>query len=215
MWDSTLTVVTAAPDRTLLTLVELREICGVSGHGKDTQLKRLNSAVAATLTAECKIAAASAVQATLRSETLTEELRPLYTRLRHEPAPSVLQLARRPIISVTSVVENGVTLDDTGYRIQGSKGQIIRLSAGNDGHWAYAPITATYVAGWATVPDLLKQAAERLARDWWFESQRDPSLKSKEIAGIGSFAYRWSSTSDAALPQDVLDLLAEYRNPLA
>lgn len=215
MWDSTLTVVAAAQDRTFLSIEDLRGILEITGTSQDAKLKILNGAVAAALTAECKLKAAAGVQPTLREETLSEAFRPRYSPNRRERSPSALRLARRPVTAIGSVIENGVTLDESGYRVDGAEGELIRLSAGNDGYWAYAPITVAYTAGWAEVPDTLQRAAAEMAREWWFEDQRNPTLKSRDIPGVESVQYRWASVGDQALPQDVLDMLSEFRNPLA
>jgi hypothetical protein len=212
MMSSVLTVTTAAADRTLLTLAELCVLLDIEEQAQDAALTSLNRAVAAAITKECKVYAAGASPPTLRSENLREEFRPTLERAHRHHRTTSLLLARRPVTAISLIVEAGVTLETTDYRLDASTGELVRLLGDRDGCWAHDTIVVAYTAGWEMVPDGLKGAAERLARLLWSERGRDPLVRSEDITGVGSTSYWIGSVSDPAVPQDVADELAEYRN---
>lgn len=208
-----LTVQTAATDRTLLTLDELKTALGLSGSAQNDALALLNSGLAAALTGACNIATGEGAQPTLRKETLTQEFRPTYDKgLHYRVRESELYLARRPVTAVASVVEAGVTLDPASdYELDGIGGKLIRLNNGIARAWLRAAITVTYDAGLDVVPDRLKAAAIRYARLLWSEAKSDPLDRSIEIPGVLT-KTRWiGAPADPAIPADVLDDLADYR----
>ncbi|MGA4726290.1 N,N-dimethylformamidase beta subunit family domain-containing protein [Micromonospora taraxaci] len=78
----------------------------------------------------------------------------------HDGGQGALTLRRPPVLSVTSVVESGVTLDAAGYASSLASGLLRRSS----GRWAggYGSVGVTYQAGRATTPASIKQAAKEL-----------------------------------------------------
>jgi hypothetical protein len=127
----------------------------------------------------------------------------------------MLLLARRPIVSVSLVVEAGNDLDPTSdFEIRSGEGALLRLFNDTPSHWARDKIIVTYVAGWATVPEGLKRAAEKLVRFYWSEAAKDPLLRSVNIPGVSERTYWIGSPDDPSIPQDVMDDLGPYINPL-
>lgn len=153
-------------------------------------------------------------------ETLQEEFWPE----RNHTVPgnlSALQLTRWPVVSVTSVVENAVTLvDGTDFRIDYQTGQLTRLgSSGYPCSWHAWPIVVVYVAGYdllQTLPVDIERAAISLVKKLYFSAKRDPSLRAQEIDGVISNTYWIASGAEAGmLPPDVTDMLDSYRVPVA
>lgn len=207
--DPILSVTTAATDLTLLTIAERRAAVGLTDNSKDPELKTLEERVAARIAHVCNVATAGTTPPTLREETLTETFRlDGLSRGPHE-----LVLARLPIVSVTSVVEDGTTLVAADYEILSAAGLLRRLSSGNPDRWETAKITVVYKAGWATVPAGLKLAAERLMRNYWYDGSRDPAVRSVEIPGVRTVNYWVGASSDPDIPAEILDLLQPFINP--
>lgn len=128
-----------------------------------------------------------------------------------------LQLSRFPVTSLTSVVENGVTLvDGTDFRIDYDKGQLIRL--GIDGHpksWTSLAITIIFTAGYATIPFDIVDAVVRMVKNRWFMRQRDPSLRQQSIPGVLEQQYWVATGAEAgAMTPDVVDLLSGFKVPV-
>lgn len=219
--NSILTVATPAADLTLLTIAELRAAVGVVDGSKDAQLTPLGTRVAGMITAACRVVADGATPPTLRLESLVETFWPNSNRVGcryhgHAGHDDRLVLARRPIVLVPSVEENGVILDnDDDYAIEAGAGILLRLNGDSPGRWLRgSKIVVTYSAGWGTVPQDLKLAAEQLARGYWFEGTRDPALRQISVPGVIERQFWVGSASDPAVPQDVIDMLGPYRNIL-
>lgn len=71
------------------------------------------------------------------------------------PSEGLVYLPQRPCVSVTEVVYEGETLDDTGFRFEpggdGRPALLIRRCDGRDSSWL-CDVTVTYVYGWDPVP---------------------------------------------------------------
>lgn len=200
-----LTVQTPATDRTLVTLDELRTALGLAADTYETELTALNTQIADTLADWCGLAKADGVPPTFRVEALVETF-----RLEEEACHLIL--ARRPIVSVASIVEWGVTLTTNDWEKEG--GLLYRLD-GNDCRWEWpeAKIVVTYTAGWSTVPTKLKLAATKLARMLWAEDgpdARDPGLKRERVDGVIEREWWVSADGTDALPKEVTDLLTDF-----
>lgn len=205
---SLLTVTTAAADRSLLTIEELRAAVGVTDGSKDAALTSLGLRVSASITAACKVWPAGATPPTLREEVLTETYR-------HRDRHAQLRLSRRPIVSITSITEDDTALTPDEYEVDPTTGIISRLDADWPLQWLpwrACLITVVYTAGWATVPDDLKLAAVKLATTFWTEAGRDPNLRRVEVPGVLLREYWVPPTTDPAFPQEVIDLLSPYMN---
>jgi hypothetical protein len=85
-----------------------------------------------------------------------------------------LDLARRPVTTIDSVIENGTEIGSTGYRLAGSAGRLQRRSGSCATLWQRdCDIVVTYSAGWATVPDDLARAAIKFVQAEWNQGSRD------------------------------------------
>lgn len=195
-----LTVTTAATDLTLLTVAERRAAVGVADASRDAELLTLEARVAAAITAACKVARNGTVPPTLRLETLTETLRPTVERCE-------IILSRRPIVSVTSITEDGTAVVAADYEIESGAGMLRRLSGDEPTIWAAAKIVVVYVAGWATVPEELKLAAAKFMQAEIQQGTRDPMLKSKTTEGVSSYEWWVDPTNDSVIPAEVMDIL--------
>lgn len=207
MTASILTVSTTAADRSLLTIEELRQAAGVSGSAQDSLLTTLGARVAASLARACGIRQAGATPATFRQETLSEVFR------LHQRCVRSLELSRWPVVEITSVTEDGIAVDAADYEVNPSNGLLTRLSADAPVDWTARKITVVYQAGWSDVPDDLKAAASKLARDQWFADGpdgRDPNLKRIRVEGVDEAEYWVSPASDPLLSAELRELLADH-----
>lgn len=100
----------------------------------------------------------------------------------------VLQLSRRPIKSVISIIEDGVTLEPTDFEIIAETGWIQRIdSSGNPQSWGGGKIAVEYVAGWISlteIPSLLERIVIDEIKREWFARGGDPIVKSEEVPGV-------------------------------
>lgn len=202
-----MTITTAAGDPNLLTAEEMRLAVGLASGdtSKDAVLTPLNGRVSRAIAAHCKVAAGGIAVPTLRQETVTEVFRTGMARRR-------LMLSRRPIVSVTSVVEDGETLTGADYEIESASGLLLRLENDEPADWSWQKITVVYVAGWATVPDDLKLAASKLASEIYTVGTRDPNLKRIKVENVEEREFWVSPSSDPLVSQEVDALLAPYMN---
>lgn len=200
-----LTLVTAATDKTLLTIEELRSAAGVTGSGSDTALTTLGGEIAALIARHCNVAAAGVAEPTLRSEALNEIFR--FGR----SLPNLV-LARRPVSAITGVSEDGAEVDPSEYEVDVPAGILYRLSGDARCYWPQAKISVAYTAGWTTVPFGLKKAAKMMVNDLWSSSTRDPNLKRVRIEGVSEREFWVPPTTDALITTEVAQVLAPYVN---
>lgn len=200
-----LSVTTAAGDPNLLSVEEMRAAVGVTGSGSDAALLILNGRVSRAIAAHCRVASAGIAVPTLRQETLTETFRTGMSREK-------LLLSRRPIVSVTSVVEDGETLTGAEYEIDAASGILLRLENDEPACWSWSKIVVVYVAGWATVPDDLKLAASKLASEIYTVGTRDPNLKRIKTDGVDEVEYWIGPATDPLVSQEIDALLSPYMN---
>lgn len=202
---SILTVTTEAASLLLLTDAELRRATGVAS-GQDEAHAALNKQIAAALTSRCNVRAYGAQPPTLRLETLSESFR--------LDCPSEqLILARRPIVEIVSVTEDGVAVSASDYEIDAAQGIVIRLCSDYPAWWSASKIVVAYRAGWETVPDNLRNAAMKLATVLWSEGGRESNLRSIDIPGVESREYWVGPSDDPLISSEIEDLLGDYINP--
>jgi hypothetical protein len=212
--SSEFSVTTPATDLTLLAIGELRAAVGVTDQTRDVELKILGKRVSDRITQACRVKADGATPPTLRKESLSETFRMPARYDYHRHQPQELILARFPIVTVTSVTEDGTALTASDYKLLGKSGMLLRLSS--DGHsrpWCGSITTIAYDAGWATVPESLKMAAEQLARAYWFQNSRDPALRQISVPGVIEKQFWVGASGDPDIPQNVMDMLSPYMNP--
>ncbi len=184
-----LSVTTAAADRSLLTLAELRAAAGVPDNSRDAELTTLGARVAAAITGACQVARGGAVPPTLRLETLTET----HHNDRHR---AEIVLSRRPVVSVTSVAEIDTVLTSADYEIEAGTGLLRRLAAGRPWCWPCRKVVIVYQAGWQTVPDDLKLAAAKFVQaEYWVDPTKDSVIPAEvmDILERGGYVNYWVS----------------------
>lgn len=215
MMNSLLTVITPASsyDLTVLDTVKLELGVGVEDNSQDDKLAGWIHQASDAIASRCKRVFAE--------ETISEMFRSGYRR---DP----LILERIPINSITSIVEDDITLLDTEYEIDYRSGMIYRLE-GTDGlyrnGWYYSTkVTVIYTAGYVLLDDLpydVEKACILLIKH--FKNQDitggqggSSNLRAVEIPGV--IRREWdnrsnnyqSTNSSPSLPPDVMALLGPY-----
>jgi len=104
-----------------------------------------------------------------------------------------IKLRSGPIISITSVVENGVTLTaNTDYVLDSNSGVLWRGTASAAGWWAYGRqlVTVTYVAGMTNPPAVVRLVALYLIQALWQSSQQasHPAFDEGNLENASVFA---------------------------
>lgn len=133
---------------------------------------------------------------------------------RNGEALETLVMARRPVVSIASIVEDGVTLTASDYELDAESGLLYRLRSDCRSTWSWAKIVVSYVGGYvlpgATPVDLagacievvkLKNAART----------RDPALRAVETPDVLREEF-W--VGDTGLPPRVAEAIETYRNVL-
>ena len=132
--------------------------------------------------------------------------------LRLSAASETIMLSRWPVVSVTSVVEDGVTLAATDYEIDRSFAH--RLFDDERARWPAVKVILTYVAGY-DLPDGVAPAIERAATQLVVAMNasrgRDPSLRSESVEGVGAQSWLDPRNGGGPLPDGVVALLNPYR----
>src|SRR5205085_640541 len=86
-----------------------------------------------------------------------------------------LQLSRWPVVSLTSVTENGAALvQDTDFTVDVDNGQLLRLDGDRPRHWSVFPVVVAYVGGFECIPDDVQDAVIKTVRARWLGRDRDP-----------------------------------------
>lgn len=195
-----LTIALPNTDRTLLTIAELRSAAGVVGSSRDAELTALGGYVSAVITTACQVARAGATPPTLRLESVVET----FHHRRHQGIDPLIP-SRRPVASITSVLEGTAELDASSYQLDGTL--LYRLSGDRRGYWRHSPVVVSYDAGWATVPDDLRYAAIRFVQSALISGDRDPMLKRKVTVGVSEYEWWVDPTRDSVVPAEVMDIL--------
>ena len=152
-------------------------------------------------------------------------------------AASPIMLPLWPIasfVSVTETDENGTVttlVENTDYESDYTTGKLYRLdSYGRQRDWwprlkvtincwsgyILPGDTASY-PGASPLPAHLEDAIGRMAATRYFESRRDPYVRSETVEGVGSIDYTTQGTrpTDAGnLSADVSDILDNFRAPI-
>lgn len=207
-----MTVTTAASDLQLLTIGEMRDAAGADDGSSDIALSALGLRIAADIMAECNVATGSGANPTLRRETLTEVLRGVHA--------DEIVLRRRHDITITSVVEDGVTLDAADYVVDPESGILNRLESDMPVSWCAQKVTIVYAAGFDTVPQDLKDAATDFFRASWLALTRDPLVRSErtDIPGVMEQERQYwvgsvpGQSNEGAVPDTIDGKLKRYRN---
>lgn len=203
-YKTTVSVAAASIDLTLLATVKTE--LGITDTGLDAWL--------ATQITQASQAAATYCNRVFAQETLLD-----YFRL--DCGADKLLLSRIPVASITTVVEDGVTLTAADYELEASTGFLWRLDgADNRSCWAAAKIVVTFIAGYellATLPPDIERAAIILVKQAYFAKQRDPLVKGEtvEIPGVetrrSDFWVGSVPGDNGGIPLEAQALLDPYR----
>ena len=129
--------------------------------------------------------------------------------------------ARTPLTAVTSVTEDGTLLVvGTDYEVDLDSNAIYRLDEnGYQTDWHGKPLIIVYTAGFTlppvdncTLPADVEDACLRMIKARWISRDRDPFLKSEDIAGIGREEYGMGAQGNGNITPDIEDLLENYRD---
>lgn len=190
-------VTTAATDSNLVDIAVVRGILEIDGNGEDEKLKGFISRASDVIARHCKrVFGKETIEEQLRLDTLREEL----------------ILSRYPVVTVASIIENGVTLAADDYEVDKDRGWIIRLYGDRPCWWPCSKITVTYTAGYelpAASPQALQQACIQLVKSFYLGADRDPLIRSESVTPMSSASY---FGGNEYLPPDVLGLLGQFRN---
>jgi hypothetical protein len=194
------TILTAAASHDLTVLETVKQELDITDNDSDDELARLISEQSAVATAYC--------QREFAQETVLDVFRPEWS------ISSPLKVSRTPIVSITSIVEAGITLGASIYEF--SDANIWRLDiSGGRMEWPAGKIDVTYVSGFqllTTLPRDLERGVLVLIRQAWYSGSRDPLAISESVDGVGRTDYKVGSGLDGeALPAEALALLSNYR----
>jgi hypothetical protein len=145
-------------------------------------------------------------------ETVQEVFRP-------EAYLAPLILARTPVVSIASVVEDGVTLPSTEYEVEGESGLLWRLSDDARVDWRARKITIIYTAGYLlpeqagrTLPHDIQRACILMVAAQYNAKGRDPMLRSESAQDVGQVSYLDPRAGMEGMPPQAAALLAPYRS---
>lgn len=198
MISSSLTVVDSADSYDLTVLETVRAELGITDHSEDVNLTRWIRQASGAISAYCggRVFAKETVSETFRAESCV----------------NALILSRTPIASVTSVDENGSTLDATEYEVISGTGLLRRLSNDALAYWSHGKITVVYSGGYTLLTDLpyeIERAAIVLVTQYRASAQRDPQLRSESSDGLGSSSY-FDGAYNGGMAPEVRGLLSGY-----
>jgi len=144
----------------------------------------------------------------LLAETVRETFRLDHSR------PS-LNLSRFPVVSVTTVTANGVTLAADDYEVDRDAGTLWRLSDDARTAWTARKVVVTYTAGLSPVPADIERATVDLVKLAYFSRSRDPALRGQKILDVLDEQFQVTATSSTVggLPADIAARLDRYRSP--
>lgn len=193
---------------TVITPASSSQLCAVAD--LQAEVSGLSDGRAGALIDQASAALASYCRRVFGSEDVSEQFR-LAERDRNRP----LLLARTPVTALTSVVEDGVTLDASDYEVDKPTGRLYRLVDDERAPWAAAKIVVTYTAGWSlpsSAPKDLSRAALTLAAAIHAASTRDAAIRSESVDGVSAVSYFDPANGGGALPEAVRTLADPYRN---
>lgn len=194
---SNFNVTAPASELSLLTISELRDATGVADGSQDATLMRLGRRASAAIARHCCIVGDGVHPPTLLQETCEETF--------SSPRDCLLRLARRPVTDIVSITVGGNPLDPSSYELNKATGNVSAESG-----WGSGKLAVSYVAGFATAPDDLKEAASRLVAAFRSETGQEAGLKRVEIPDVITKDYWVAPKDDPLMAAGISDLLAPY-----
>lgn len=211
------TVTAAATSYDLTVKATVKTELGISGNGDDALIDVLISQASAVIRAACnREFARETVQETLKAS-----------------GKSLLMMTRTPIISVTSIALDGVTVDSSDYSVDEPGAGLIfsscgwqetakklsgigQLPVGNSRAYLY---TVIYVAGYILpgmsgtrdLPADIERACIDLVKAYYLGRDRDPTIESESVPDVGSVKY---NVSEVGIPPHVDMILSRWRRAM-
>lgn len=199
---SIVTVTNAASGFRLTTLDRVKSELGISGTADDTLLGAKIDEASAAVTLYC--------DRVFALETVSEQFRLTSC------VPSLI-LARRPVVTLGAIVEDGLTLADADREIDKEAGLLYRLD-GQDARceWPALKITVSYSAGYVlpgnsgrNLPYDIEACCIELVRGYWMSRDRDPLVKREVIPDVSELEF-WVGTGP--LLDSLQRAIGKYRN---
>lgn len=203
MTASLLTVTVPAAATALTDLASVQAELGLGAQQDVTYIEKQIAAASAAIVSWCGRVFAR--------ETVREVWRP-------EREIECLMLARVPVASITSVVEDGITLDAAAYELDPEAGFLWRLSCDERTPWRTRKLTVTYIAGYLlpgqngrNLPTDIERACILMVAAQHNARGRDPLLRSEGAQGIGQVSYLDPRAGMEAMPPQAAALLQPYQ----
>ena len=221
---------TPASSQALVDLATLKSDLGIGDASQDARLTRL---IASSAAAFAKYCGRIFIQQTYIETYRITSSPPLYYQsfTPSDPLPA-LEASVWPVVSVTSIVEAGTTLDSSLYLIdkpldpaQPGRGFVRLNSSGAEQSWAQGVTVATYVAGFnaptvtggnAPLPADLYEAALIDVRARFYAKDRDSSqvVTREEVPNVYAASYDQTMTlNDFNIAAAAMIVLDGYRRP--
>jgi len=202
--------VTTPGDHALLDLPVAKDELAITDGTMDAKLTRW------ILQAGGVIEGPNGIARVLRADLVSESFRA--GDCYYETMRAGLPLRRYPIITISSVIEDGTTLVvGTDYEVDAEAGLLYRLNGSSRIAWCAQVIQVSYQGGYAALTDVPAdiQAAVLLLLQHRLAGQArgDPTLKALTIPGVVEKQWWFASSGEAfALPPEVAGLIAGYRD---
>lgn len=198
-----ITVTAAATNFDLTLLATVKDELKITGTADDATLSRYITGASQFLAMRCnRVFAQETVAETFRNGELLE----------------CLVLARRPVKSITSIVENAETLTTDDYELDDLSGLLYRLRNDCRSVWSWRKIVITHVAGYDLpddAPSDLNDACIELVKMKISARTRDPTLRAVETPDVLREEFWVGGVGGQdGLPPRVLSVIESYRNVL-
>lgn len=178
----------------IVSLTDLKSHLNITTTGDDEELRRTLAVATEMAERHCNRA--------LRRKTVSES---------YNGGNSVLLLRQSPVLSITTVVENGTTLSASDYTVDPSSALLYRGTSTAGWSWidGRQVVTVTYVAGYTDPPQAAQQAVLELARHLWQTQRGQVALPT--LGGVDD--YPTQNGAAWSLPNRVRELLAPLVMP--
>jgi hypothetical protein len=198
------TVISVAPVTLDLTVLEtVKQELGITDNNSDALLARIIS--------EQSEVAASFCRRPFAQATIIDSFRVSLS------ADAPLMPSRRPIVTISEVIEEGTTLIETDYEYDEITGFLWKLDSSQERSWWSAGKTVvSYVGGYellTTLPRDIERAVLILIKESWFALSRDPRARAETVDGIGrTELWVGGIPGSGGIPGDAAALLQPYVN---
>jgi len=162
---------TPAAPAAFATLAEAKSFLGISGAEHDDMLTRALASASVAIEAFCNTV--------FPQRTVTE-----FAVAEDEVSTFVLRHA--PVSAVASVSIAGTAYDVAEFRIMKTSGMVRRVDGAA---MPSGDFEIEYTAGYATVPEGVKQAALEYVRDVYNGAGRDVTVASEDVPDVGRVSY--------------------------